>query len=60
MTYIHRSLERKFLKMSSSFKVVMVTGASKRKRRERKIKKASISLSELLKTFLSFSSSHVF
>ena len=27
MTYIHRSLERKFLKMSSSFKVVMVTGA---------------------------------
>lgn len=27
MTYIHRSLERKFLKMSSAFKVVMVTGA---------------------------------
>ena len=27
MSYIHRSLERKFLKMSSSFKVVMVTGA---------------------------------
>jgi predicted AAA+ superfamily ATPase len=27
MAYIHRSLERKFLKMSSSFKVVMVTGA---------------------------------
>ena len=25
--YIHRSLERKFLKMSGSFKVVMVTGA---------------------------------
>ena len=27
MTYIHRSLERKFLKMSHAFKVVMVTGA---------------------------------
>ena len=27
MAYIHRSLERKFLKMSSAFKVVMVTGA---------------------------------
>lgn len=27
MEYIHRSLERKFLKMSSSFKVVMLTGA---------------------------------
>ena len=27
MNYIHRSLERKFLKMSSAFKVVMVTGA---------------------------------
>ena len=27
MAYIHRSLERKFLKMSSVFKVVMVTGA---------------------------------
>ncbi|MBQ7444726.1 MAG: ATP-binding protein [Clostridia bacterium] len=27
MSYIHRSLERKFLKMSSAFKVVMVTGA---------------------------------
>ena len=27
MTYIHRSLERKFLKMSAAFKVVMVTGA---------------------------------
>ena len=27
MTYIHRSLERKFLKMSSAFKVVMLTGA---------------------------------
>lgn len=27
MTYIHRSLERKFLKMNSAFKVVMVTGA---------------------------------
>lgn len=27
MTYIHRTLERKFLKMSSVFKVVMVTGA---------------------------------
>ena len=27
MTYIHRSLERKFLKMSSAFKVVMVIGA---------------------------------
>lgn len=27
MTYIHRSLERKFMKMSSVFKVVMVTGA---------------------------------
>lgn len=27
MPYIHRSLERKFLKMSSAFKVVMVTGA---------------------------------
>ncbi len=27
MTYIHRSLERKFLKMSSAFKAVMVTGA---------------------------------
>lgn len=27
MTYIHRTLERKFLKMSSAFKVVMVTGA---------------------------------
>ncbi len=27
MTYIHRSLERKFLIMSSAFKVVMVTGA---------------------------------
>ena len=27
MRYIHRSLERKFLKMSGSFKVVMVTGA---------------------------------
>lgn len=27
MKYIHRSLERKFLKMSSAFKVVMVTGA---------------------------------
>ncbi|MDO5444172.1 MAG: ATP-binding protein [Eubacteriales bacterium] len=27
MEYIHRSLERKFLKMSSAFKVVMVTGA---------------------------------
>ena len=27
MLYIHRSLERKFLKMSGSFKVVMVTGA---------------------------------
>lgn len=27
MTYIHRSLERKFLKMSSAFKVVMVMGA---------------------------------
>ena len=27
MTYIHRSLERKFLKMSSAFKVIMVTGA---------------------------------
>lgn len=27
MTYIHRSLERKFLKMSSTFKAVMVTGA---------------------------------
>ena len=27
MAYIHRSLERKFIKMSSAFKVVMVTGA---------------------------------
>ena len=27
MSYIHRSLERKFLKMSSAFKAVMVTGA---------------------------------
>ena len=27
MAYIHRSLERKFLKMNSAFKVVMVTGA---------------------------------
>ena len=27
MPYIHRSLERKFLKMSSAFKAVMVTGA---------------------------------
>ena len=27
MTYIQRSLERKFLKMSSAFKAVMVTGA---------------------------------
>ena len=27
VTYIHRSLERKFLKMSSAFKAVMVTGA---------------------------------
>ena len=27
MDYIHRSLERKFLKMSSAFKAVMVTGA---------------------------------
>ena len=27
MAYIHRSLERKFLKMSAAFKVVMVTGA---------------------------------
>ena len=27
MQYIHRALERKFLKMSSAFKVVMVTGA---------------------------------
>ena len=27
MEYIHRSLERKFLKMSCAFKVVMVTGA---------------------------------
>lgn len=27
MAYIHRSLERKFLKMSSAFKVVMLTGA---------------------------------
>jgi len=27
MAYIHRSLERKFLKMSSAFKAVMVTGA---------------------------------
>ena len=27
MSYIHRSLDRKFLKMSSAFKVVMVTGA---------------------------------
>ena len=27
MSYIHRSLERKFLKMSCAFKVVMVTGA---------------------------------
>ena len=27
MTYIHRSLERKFLKMSGAFKAVMVTGA---------------------------------
>ena len=27
MIYIHRSLERKFLKMSSAFKAVMVTGA---------------------------------
>lgn len=27
MEYIHRSLERKFLKMCSSFKVVMLTGA---------------------------------
>ena len=27
MTYIHRTLERKFLKMSNAFKVVMVTGA---------------------------------
>ena len=27
MTYIHRSLERKFLKMSSAFKVVMLMGA---------------------------------
>lgn len=27
MEYIHRSLERKFLKMSGSFKVVMLTGA---------------------------------
>ena len=27
MAYIHRSLERKFLKMSSAFKVIMVTGA---------------------------------
>jgi len=27
MAYIHRSLERKFLKMSAAFKVVMLTGA---------------------------------
>ena len=27
MSYIHRSLERKFLKMNSAFKVIMVTGA---------------------------------
>ena len=27
MAYIHRSLERKFIKMNSAFKVVMVTGA---------------------------------
>ena len=27
MAYIKRSLERKFLKMSETFKVVMVTGA---------------------------------
>lgn len=27
MNYIHRSLERKFIKMSKSFKVVMLTGA---------------------------------
>ena len=27
MQYIHRSLERKFLKMSSAFKAVMLTGA---------------------------------
>lgn len=27
MSYIHRELERKFLAMSSAFKVVMVTGA---------------------------------
>ena len=27
MNYIHRSLEKKFLKMSSAFKIVMVTGA---------------------------------
>lgn len=27
MTYIHRSLERKFLKMSAAFKAVMLTGA---------------------------------
>ena len=27
MSYIHRSLERKFLKMSSAFKAVMLTGA---------------------------------
>ena len=27
MSYIKRSLERKFLKMSSAFKAVMVTGA---------------------------------
>ena len=27
MSYIHRSLERKFLKMSGAFKAVMVTGA---------------------------------
>ena len=27
MTYVHRSLERKFLKMSNAFKAVMLTGA---------------------------------
>ena len=32
MPYIHRSLERKFLKMSGAFKAVMVTGASEKSR----------------------------